>query len=66
MRKSHKKQHWVRPREVVCVETDERYPSISEAQRQTGISNIAMVLRGERRTAGGFRWADVVNRRREF
>ena len=44
--------------EVICIETGERFPSQSEAARTKGISqgNIGMVLRGDRLSAGGYRW----------
>ena len=46
------------PREVICLDTSERFPSQSEAARAKGLSqgNIGMVLSGNRRTAGGCRW----------
>ena len=37
----------------------EQYPSIAEAKRQTKISHIASVARGERKTAGGYIWEFV-------
>lgn len=43
---------------VKCVETNKKYPSIIEAERQTGIcdSSIQAVCKGKRKTAGGFSW----------
>ena len=43
---------------VICVETQEVFESLAEAERQTKIQypNIAKVLRGQRHTAGGFHW----------
>ena len=43
---------------VLCVETGEQYPSVHEAERQTGIDNssISKCLNGKRKTAGGFHW----------
>lgn len=45
------------PRPVVCLDTGVRYASISEASRALSLSNIPSVLAGNRRLAGGFRWA---------
>ena len=46
---------------VLCVETGEVYPSISEAGRQTSIDfrNISACFNGKRKTAGGFHWQKV-------
>lgn len=43
---------------VCCIETSMVYGSISEASRETGacLSAIAHVCKGERQTAGGYRW----------
>lgn len=43
---------------IIRLDTLERYPSIQEAQRQTGIlaQNIEKVLKGKRNTAGGIKW----------
>ena len=43
---------------VICVETNQRYYSVSEAQRQTGIdiSSIARACKGIYEKAGGFHW----------
>lgn len=43
---------------VKCIETDIIYPSIMEAERQTGIFNTAIgkVCKGERKTAGHCHW----------
>lgn len=45
-------------KEVLCVETGKVYKSLSEADRQLGISfkNISNVLRGKSKTAGGYHW----------
>ena len=50
-----------RNKRVLCVETGEIYPSIKEAERQTGISqgNISKCCNGKRKTAGGFHWEFV-------
>ena len=47
---------------VLCIETAEVFPSVSEAGRQTGIKqpSISACLNGRRKTAGGFHWAKVV------
>lgn len=47
-----------RSKKVRCIETNIIYPSILEAERQTGISNscISRVCRNERKTAGGYHW----------
>jgi hypothetical protein len=41
---------------IKCVETGAIYKSIAEAARRTGIKHIPSVIRGERQTAGGYRW----------
>lgn len=48
----------VTSKKVLCVETGEVYKSLSEADRQLGISfkNISNVLRGKSKTAGGYHW----------
>lgn len=45
-------------KKVLCVETGKVYESLSEAERQLGISfkNISNVLRGKSKTAGGYHW----------
>lgn len=52
-------------REVICVETNKIYGSMTEAQKDTGIhhNNIYQVCCGERQTAGGYHWkyAEAVN-----
>lgn len=49
-----------RTKPVICVETKVIYPSIREAERQTGIkhSDISAVCKGYRgaKTAGGYHW----------
>lgn len=32
------------------------FDCIADAQRETGITNIAYVIRGERQSAGGYEW----------
>lgn len=43
---------------VICIETGVTYPSVMEAERQTGISNgnITQVCNGRRKTAGKYHW----------
>lgn len=43
---------------VKCVETGNVYESIQLATKMTGVhnTNISRVLRGERKTAGGYHW----------
>lgn len=46
------------PIPIICVETKIEYPSTAEASRQTNVhhTSITMVLKGRRKTAGGFHW----------
>lgn len=46
---------------VLCVETGELYPSMTEASRQTGIddSSISKCLNGKLKSAGGLHWQKV-------
>lgn len=48
-------------KKVLCVETDEVFESIHEAQRKTGIcaQNISSVCLGKRNIAGGYHWSFV-------
>lgn len=41
---------------IKCVETGAIYESIAEAIKRTGIKHIPSVIRGERQTAGGYKW----------
>lgn len=45
-------------KKVKCIETNVTYPSASEAERQTGVFNTAIiqVCKGNRKTAGGYHW----------
>lgn len=45
-------------KKVLCVETNEIFDSMKEAQRKTGIfqSNISAVCNGRYKTAGGYHW----------
>lgn len=48
-------------KKILCVETNEIFSSLSEAERQTKIchENISKVCRGKRKTAGGYHWKYV-------
>jgi hypothetical protein len=48
-----------RGKAVRCIDTGKRYPTITAAAADTGISisSISMVCRGRQKTAGGRRWA---------
>jgi hypothetical protein len=37
------------------------FNSISEASRETNIKNISMAIRGERKSAGGYKWEKDMN-----
>lgn len=52
------KSNW---KKVLCVETGITYESVSDAARQTGISNgnISQCCNGKRKSAGGFHWEFV-------
>lgn len=43
---------------VQCIETGEKYPSLSEAERQTGIlaETISRQIRGKQKTTKGLHW----------
>ena len=45
-------------KKILCIEMNVIYPSVSEASRQTGISqpNISSVCIGRTKTAGGYHW----------
>lgn len=49
---------------VRCVETGEIYPSLREAERETGAKNIFWCCIGKRRISGGFHWEYAGNIRR--
>ena len=55
--------HEQQSKRTLCIETGIIYPSISEAYRQTGISqgNISAVCNGHRKTAGGYHWKYLDN-----
>lgn len=42
---------------VICIETQEVFGSIKEAQKKTGIIGISNALRGQSKIAGGYHWA---------
>lgn len=43
-------------RPVLCIETGVVYPSVAEAQRETGVMNISMACNGKLRHSKGFHW----------
>lgn len=47
---------------VICSETGVVYPSLKEAERQTGVHhpNIWCCLNGKYKTAGGYHWRKVI------
>ena len=47
---------------VICLDTGERFDTISDAELKTGVrsSHISMVCSGKRKTAGRMRWAYAV------
>lgn len=49
---------------VRCIETNITYPSIKEAERNTGAKNIFYVCSGKRKTSSGFHWEYATNIRR--
>lgn len=54
-----------RPRKpVLCIELNKPFPSSLEAERKTGIpnTNIGLVCRGIRKTAGGYHWRYIENK----
>lgn len=54
-------------KQVLCVETGIIYPSIMEAQRQTGIfaTSIKQVCKKRQKTAGGYHWKYYIERNDE-
>lgn len=49
---------------VRCIETHKVYPSIREAERDTGAKNIFWCCIGKRKTSNGFHWEYANNMRR--
>ena len=49
---------------VRCIETGEIYPSLREAERETGAKNIFWCCIGKRHTSGGLHWEYAGNIRR--
>ena len=43
---------------IICIETGAIYPSLSQCERETGIShqNISKAISGKQKTAGGYHW----------
>ena len=56
-----KKMSEVNSKKVLCIETNTTYPSLTEANQQTGVSIacISLVCTGRIKTAGGFHWKFV-------
>lgn len=46
---------------IMCIETQVVYEGVLDAYKKTGIhmSNISLVCKGKRKTAGGYRWKYV-------
>lgn len=59
--KAHKGKPPVNRKQVVCLETNEKYSSASEAAVFIGLSldRVAAACRGEQKTAGGYHWKYV-------
>jgi len=53
---------------VICLETKIEYPSLGEAERQTGVDKrlISNACLGKRLSAGGFHWCYSVNYREDL
>ena len=56
-----KRQSKTQSRKVYCVELDQTFNSIKEAERETGIwhSNITACCQGKIKTTGGYHWKYV-------
>ena len=48
-----------RKKKIQCIETQENFDSLTAASKAYGIpcGNISKVLKGERKTAGGYHWS---------
>ncbi len=44
---------------IRCIETNETYYGVSEAVKQTGLTQIKNILKYPDKTAGGFHWEYV-------
>ena len=46
------------PKQVICVETGEIFPSVTAAARSIGVcqESVSSALRGKSKTSGGFHW----------
>ena len=66
-KKASKEQIEKMSKPVRCIETNEVYSSIKDAQNKTGIDNsgIAKCCKGTYKTAGGFHWEYVENNKGE-
>lgn len=56
--------HGKKSKRIVCVETNEVFPSISEAARKTGAKqpHISQCLKGKRHQSGGYHWRELNER----
>lgn len=54
----------IHARKIMCIDTGVLYEAAVDAEKETGIAhqNIIKVCQGNRKTAGGFRWAYLQNR----
>lgn len=50
---------------VICIETQKVYSSIVEAEKETGATNISLVVLKERETSGGLHW-DYYDEEKEY
>lgn len=55
--------HYKSGSKILCVDTGEVYKSIHEAGREKNVlaQNIWKVVKGRRKTCGGFRWEEIEN-----
>lgn len=60
---AHKGQNPTRVKQVICIETLDRYASASEAARRIGLTTgaVTAVCRGINKTAGGYHWKYAEN-----
>ena len=42
---------------IICIETQKTYPSIMQAQKETGATNIWAALNGVQQVSGGYHWS---------
>ena len=55
------KEKKINYKKVYCVELDQEFDSITEAQEATGAWNINRCCQGKQETAGGYHWKYVKN-----